>query len=349
MEKKINIFGLSAEKLQEALQEIPMKAFHLRQIAAWMYKKGAVSFQEMTNLSLTLRQKLEERFVIAVPREERALCSADGKTTKYLLRFADGTTAETVLMRQPYGNSICVSSQAGCNMGCAFCASTLHGLERNLSPGEMFAQVRHSGQYLQKEGQTVDSVVVMGSGEPLANYDNVLAFLRLLHAEDSLQMSYRSITVSTCGIVPKIHALLKERLPITLSISLHAPNQALRAKLMPISETFPIDEVVRAGSEYARQTGRRVTYEYILIDHVNDSIACADELSQLLFGQLANVNLIPANPVRERGFQRPSKKRVENFRRRLEQKRIAATVRREMGGDIQAACGQLRNAVKLEK
>lgn len=347
MNNKQNIFGLTVEEMKQTLAELNLEGFRAKQIAEWLYKKCAVSFDEMTNLSLKLREALKENFIIGLPEEKTALTSVDRKTTKYLLRFADGTAIETVLMRQSYGNSICVSTQAGCNMGCAFCASTLNGLDRNLTCGEILAQVLHIQRILMKENAKVDSIVIMGSGEPMMNYNNVMAFIRLLHESYCLNMSYRSLVISTAGIVPKIYDLIKEELPLTLSISLHAPNQRLRSELMPINDTFPIDEVVRAGNAYGRETGRRVTYEYILIDKLNDTAECADELAELLQGQLANVNLIPINPVDERGFNRPSQIRITAFLDRLTKHHIQATIRREMGSEIQAACGQLRNKIEF--
>lgn len=347
MNIKQNIFGLSADEIKHLLADLHIEGFRAKQIAEWLYKKCAVSFAEMTNLSIALRSRLDAHFIIDIPKEKAALTSVDGKTTKYLLSFADGTAIETVLMRQPYGNSVCVSTQAGCNMGCAFCASTLNGLDRNLTAGEILAQILHIQRVLLQEQAKVDSIVIMGSGEPLLNYDNVLRFIRLLHEPYCLNMSYRSLVVSTSGIVPKIYDLIKEDLPLTLSISLHAPNQRLRSQLMPINDRFPIDEVVKAGAAYGKKTGRRVTYEYILIDHLNDTAECADELAELLRGQLANVNLIPINPVEERGFKRPGKERIAAFMERLNKRRIQATVRKEMGSEIQAACGQLRNKVEF--
>ena len=228
-------------------------------------------------------------------------------------------------------------------MGCRFCASTLHGMVRNLTAGEMLAQTYYINDLLAKEGQKVDTIVIMGSGEPLTNYDNVLSYIRLLHEDYCLGMSYRSITLSTSGIVPNIYRLAEEKLPITLSISLHAPEDALRSELMPINRKYPLADVLKAGRDYGEMTGRRVTYEYILIDGVNDNLKQARELASLLKGQLASVNIIPINPVAERNWQRPSLARIEFFANYLTEHHITATVRREMGNDIQAACGQLRN------
>ena len=340
---KKNLFGLTVEKLGEALSPLQVPAFRAKQIAAWLYQRGAGSFAEMTNLPKQLRAALDEKFTISTARQKAALHSADGKTSKFLLEFADGTAVESVLMRQPYGNSICISTQAGCNMGCAFCASTLHGMARDLTAGEMLAQVLFIERFLSQENGKVDTMVLMGSGEPLMNYDQVLSFLHLVHAPYVLGMSYRSITLSTSGIVPRIYALAEEGIPISLSISLHAPEDALRSRLMPINRKYPLAEVVAAGKAYGDKTKRRVTYEYILIDGVNDSLEQARLLARLLRGQLASVNLIPINPVVERHLLRPSQQRVEAFEQCLDAHHIAVTVRREMGADINAACGQLRN------
>ncbi|MBQ1919982.1 MAG: 23S rRNA (adenine(2503)-C(2))-methyltransferase RlmN, partial [Selenomonas sp.] len=317
--------------------------------AQWLYQKGVVDFGAMTNLSKDLRAQLAQAFVIARPQVKARLDSQDGKTTKFLLEYADGTAIETVLMRQPYGNSICVSTQAGCNMGCAFCASTLHGMARDLTCGEILAQAVVINDMLREEnGSKVDTMVIMGSGEPLMNYAEVLKFLRLIHEPYTLGMGYRNITLSTSGIVPRMYQLAEEGLPISLSVSLHAPNQELRSELMPINRKYPIQDVVAAARNYADKTKRRVTYEYILIDGVNDGEEQAKELVALMRGQLASVNLIPINPVVERNLLRPSKARIDWFEGYLASHHVNVTVRREMGTDIQAACGQLRNK-HLEK
>ncbi len=340
---KQNLFGKNVTELQDVLVPLGLPKFRAKQIAQWMYEKGAMSFDEMTNLSKDLRAKLSDEFEIFLATPKDILQSKDGKTSKYLLAFVDGTAVESVLMRQPYGNSICISTQAGCAMGCAFCASTLHGRARDLTAGEMLAEVVFIDQLLRKEGQKVDTMVLMGSGEPLMNYDNVLAFLHLVHDETILGMSYRSITLSTSGIVPNIYRLADEGIPVSLSISLHAPEDALRSTLMPINRKYPMADVIAAGKAYGDKTKRRVTYEYILIDGVNDGEQHAAELAKLLHGQLASVNLIPINPVVERHLLRPSQARIDAFEKALADRHIAVTVRREMGTDINAACGQLRN------
>lgn len=340
----INIFGLTVEELIKVLGPFKVPKYRAKQLAEWMYLKGVNSFAEMTNLSKKLREALEKELVIYRPRVKARLDSADNMTTKFLLEFSDGVAVETVLMRQSYGNSICVSTQAGCNMGCAFCASTLHGLTRNLTAGEILAQAITINDMLRLEAsQKVDTMVIMGSGEPLMNYEAVIKFLHLVHEPYTLGMSYRSITLSTSGIVPQMYLLADENIPISLSVSLHAPNDELRSQIMPINRKYPLAEVIAAAKNYALKTKRRITYEYILIDKVNDGERQSKELVNLLKGQLASVNLIPINPVAERNMLRPSKARIDWFAHYLSSHHINVTVRREMGNDIQAACGQLRN------
>ena len=338
-----NIFGWTKERLAEALKEYDIPRFRADQIIRWMYQRGAVSFDGMDHLSKVLRAQLAEHFSIERPKIVSRLNSADGATVKLLYEFTDGQTAETVLMCHPYGNSVCISTQAGCRMGCAFCASTLHGLQRNLTTGEIVAQVIGIADFLRQEGARIDTVVVMGSGEPLENYENVVAALRLLHEDYVIGLSYRGVTLSTSGIVPGIERLAGEGIPISLSISLHAPTEELRNEIMPVNRMYPLADVLRAARFYAERTKRRVTYEYILIRGVNDGVRAAKQLAKLLKGQLASVNLIPINPVAERNLFRPDKAAVRRFQKVLEQRHITATLRREMGTDIQAACGQLRN------
>jgi len=338
-----NIFGMTLAELQDALKQMSLPAYRAKQIIEWMYKKNVTSFTEMTNLPLALREELAEKFSIFRANLLDRQDSSDGKTTKFLLAFSDGVAVETVLMRQPYGNSICVSTQAGCNMACAFCASGINGMDRNLTTGEILAQALFINEWLQHEDHRINNIVIMGSGEPLANYESVLGFIRLIHEKYCMDLGYRNITVSTSGIVPKIEALIKENLPLTLSISLHAPNNQIRSQLMPINEKYPVEMVVKAGALYADETKRRVTYEYILIAGVNDKPEHAHELAALLRGQMASVNLIPINPVVEKGFNRPSAAQIKSFEELLLKHHVVVTVRREMGNDIQAACGQLRN------
>jgi len=340
---RLNIFGLFVSDISDILKSFNIETYRAKQITEWMYKKNATSFSEMTNLPLKIREILEQNLVIDKISLKDTLISKDCKTSKFLLEYKDDIAIETVLMRQSYGNSVCVSTQAGCNMGCVFCASTLNGMVRNLTTGEIFAQVLYINDLLSENNEKVNTIVIMGSGEPLANYKNVINFIRLCHENYSLNLSYRSITISTAGIVPMIKELIKEELPITLSISLHAPNNAIRSQIMPINDKYDIMSVVDAGKEYGDKTSRRVTYEYILIDNINDSAEDALELASLLKGQLANVNLIPINPVLERGLNRPSYRKIKDFEKILLSKNINVTLRKEMGKDIQAACGQLRN------
>jgi 23S rRNA (adenine2503-C2)-methyltransferase len=345
---KIDIFGMFANEIATAIHPYGLPKYSAVQIAKWMYQHGVYDFENMTNLSKGHRVLLAEHFVINTLTIQAVQESSDGKTSKYLVGFHDGMAVETVLMRQSYGNSVCVSTQVGCAMGCVFCASTLNGVTRNLTGGEILAQVLYINKLLQQEQAIVNTIVIMGSGEPLANYDNVLKFIKLCHEDYSIHLSYRSITLSTSGLVPEIDKLAAEGLPLTLSISLHGSNNELRSQLMPINKRYPLADVIAAGDRYAQQTGRRVTYEYVLIADVNDKIEHAGQLAMLMRGRLANVNLIPVNPVIERGLLRPDNKKVQQFEKILLEKRINVTVRREMGTDIRAACGQLRHKVLYE-
>ena len=338
-----NIFGMTEEEIKDVLRQWEMPSYRAKQITEWMYQRNAASFAEMTNLPKVLREKLQEQFVFFRAVMKTRLDSQDKSTSKFLLAFEDQVAVETVLMRHPYGNSVCVSTQAGCNMGCSFCASTVHGMTRNLTRGEILAQVIFINELLKQQDEKVDTIVIMGSGEPLMNYEAVLEFIRLLHEPYCLTMGYRNITLSTSGIVPQMYTLAEENIPINLSVSLHAPNQELRSELMPINKKYPLQEVVAAAKHYADTTKRRVTYEYILIADKNDSLQAAAELAQLMRGQLASVNLIPINPVAERNLYRPSLERIQAFEDYLLKHHVTVTVRREMGRDIQAACGQLRN------
>lgn len=343
---KVPLVGKTREELAALLTEWGEPAYRATQLFQWIYQKGAREFSGMTNLPLALRQRLAEVAVPGCAAEEMRQRAATTRTTKFLFRLlADGALVESVLMGHNYGWSACLSTQVGCRMGCAFCASTLGGLVRNLTPGEIVDQAI----LMQKElppGQRIGHVVLMGSGEPLENYDNVLKAIRLLHDPGGLNIGYRHITLSTAGLVPGIRRLAAEGLPITLAVSLHAPNDELRSRLMPVNRLWPVAEVVAAVREYAERTGRRVTIEYILIEAVNDTPELAAELARLLAGMLVHVNLIPMNPVAERPqFRRPGPERVRRFAEVLERYGISTTVRREMGGEIEAACGQLRNRV----
>ena len=340
MEKK-NIFGLTLPEIETEFETLPK--FRAKQIAAWIYQRGAVSFEDMTDLPKNLRADLIQRYEIQTPQLVKKLVSKDNLTIKFLLKFKDGAAVEVVLMRHDYGNSICISTQVGCAMGCKFCASTLNGLQRNLTAGEMLGEIIFVQNFLRDENQKVDSLVIMGTGEPLTNFDNLIKMLKLLHENYTLGLSYRKITISTCGIVPAIKKLIAEKIPVTLSISLHAPNNKLRSALMPINSAFPLETVLKAGEEYALETGRRVTYEYILIGGVNDTEEHARQLAKILAGQLCNVNLIPINPVDERNFQPPTHNATQKFFHFLNTHNINSTIRKEFGAGINAACGQLRN------
>lgn len=341
---KTELFGLPLTELQELLVAAGLKKFRAAQVYQWLYQKSVTAFDQMRNLSKADIALLEERFTI-LPQQLKILSeqvSQDDLTRKVLLEFPDGNSVETVLMRQDYGYSVCVSSQVGCDMGCAFCASGLNGCVRNLTAAEILAQVYVFNSMLVKEGKQVSRIVVMGSGEPMLNFEAVIGALQFLHQENTLYMSYRNMTISTCGIIPGIEKLAALGIPINLAISLHAAEPELRTELMPVNKGYPFPEVIQAAEAYVGHTGRQVTYEYILIAGKNDSPIAAELLAHHLRFKNASVNLIPANPVPEKGFARPSKKTVEAFLQVLQKNKINATIRREMGKDIDAACGQLR-------
>lgn len=341
---KHDIFGLGPKELEERFLALGLKKFRAKQVFQWLYQKSVFDFEEMRNLSKNDIAVLEENFSV-LPRELKILReqnSTDGLTSKLLIGLPDGNSVETVLMHHDYGYSVCVSSQVGCDMHCAFCASGLNGCVRNLSAAEIIAQVYLFNERLRSKNAMVSRVVVMGSGEPMLNYDNVLGALDFLHREDTCFMSYRNMTISTCGIIPGIQRLAEEGKPINLAISLHAVRSDLRLELMPVEKGFPFVDVIGAAEAYSQVGGRQVTYEYILLKQKNDSPQDAELLSNFLRYKHATVNLIPANPVPEQGFERPSKIAVERFLKILQKNRINATVRKEMGKDIDAACGQLR-------
>lgn len=341
---KQEIFGLELPELQRVLAELGCKKFRAKQIYDWLYQKAVFNFSDMTNIGKAERELLESRLSI-LPAEIgvlRELNSSDGLTSKLLLKMPDGNAIETVLMHHDYGYSVCVSSQAGCDMHCAFCASGLNGAVRNLTLGEILAQVYFFNARLMPKGERVSRVVVMGSGEPMLNFDAVFGALQFLHQPEVANMSYRNMTVSTCGIIPGIERMTALGLPINLAISLHAVRQELRTELMPVNRGYPFPDVIKAAEGYAEKTGRQVTYEYILLADKNDSLEDAELLAEFLRFKNASVNLIPVNPVPEKGFFRPSKKQVDRFLQQLQKRRINATVRKEMGQDINAACGQLR-------
>lgn len=345
-EKVINLKDFSLEELEEFFKELGEPGFRARQVADWLFKKGAGSFAAMTNLPPSLRDRLEH---MASPGSLVILkkqVSSRGDTVKYLLGLHDGEAVETVLMRHSYGRSVCISTQVGCRMGCSLCASTLGGVVRNLSPGEMYGQVL---AVQQDSGERVSHLVLMGTGEPLDNYDNTVKFLRNIIAGYGLNIGGRHITLSTCGLVPGIRRLAGEGFALTLAVSLHAADDGLRNRLVPINRKYPLRVLMEACTYYSGQTGRRITFEYALLSGVNDSPGQAGKLAALVRNQLCHVNLIPYNPVGERQFKRSSPGAVKNFLAVLEQSGIEATVRRELGADIDAACGQLRRREALKK
>jgi len=341
--KKPFIYDLTLEGLQEWAVDNGEPKFRAEQIFDWLYVKRVTSFEEMSNLSKELRAKLTEQFEFVILNEITRMQSSDG-TVKLLFGLHDDNAIETVIMKHSYGNSVCVTTQVGCRIGCTFCASTLGGLKRDLTPGEIIAQIVKSQQLLDPSGERVSSIVVMGIGEPFENYDALMQFLRVVIHEKGLNIGQRHITVSTSGIVPGIYRFADENTQVSLAISIHAPNDALRSKLMPVNRRFPFQEVMAALKYYWEKTGRRVTFEYALIGGVNDRAEHAEELARVLqeSGILCHVNLIPVNYVPERNYVRTPRDDIFEFQRILERHKINATIRREQGGDIAAACGQLR-------
>ena len=333
----INFKNMSVDEAREYFKLIDEPTYRANQLLEWMYSERVFAYEQMTSLPAYLRERLYNEAPLYKPKVIKVSKSED--TTKSLIELLDEETCETVAMYHDYGISQCVSSQVGCAMKCAFCASGMSGFTRNLSCAEMIDQMITTDE-------RVSSVVIMGMGEPLLNYDNVLRFVRLLNWNKGFNIGLRHVTISTCGIVPKIKDLAKENLPITLSLSLHASNNQTRSQLMPINEQYPIEEVISACKEYAEYTGRRVTYEYIMLKGINDSLSDADRLSDIIRGSLAHVNLIPYNPVEELPFERSLESVVEAFQKRLELRGIEVTQRREKGVGIDAACGQLRRRVK---
>ena len=339
--EQLDIKSQDLPELKKTVEGLSEKPFRAKQIYEWLHKKQAESFQEMTNLSVSLREKLERNCqILSLKVLEVQTSKLDG-TQKYLFALPDGNVVESVLMKYHHGNSVCISSQVGCKMGCRFCASTIGGWTRNLLPSEMLDQV-YKIQKLSKE--RVSNVVVMGTGEPLDNYGNLLRFIRMLSDEKGLHISQRNITVSTCGIVPRMYDLAEEDLQITLAISLHASNQKKREQLMPIARKYSLDELMKACRNYFEKTGRRLTFEYSLVGGENDSQEDAEELAHLIKGLNCHINLIPVNPIKERSFVQSDKKVIANFQNKLEKYQINVTIRREMGRDIDGACGQLRKS-----
>jgi len=341
MNDRVNLMDLTIPELQELLSGIGQERFRGRQIFQWV-GKGLKDIDEMTNLSKSLREELKRiAYIGDLKIIDKLISKLDG-TAKYLFEMDDGNIIESVLMEYKHGLTVCISSQVGCRMGCKFCASTGAGFIRNLSPGEMLDQVIR----IQNDtGKRIGNVVVMGIGEPLDNYDNLVKFLKIINLPEGLNIGYRHITVSTCGLVPEIIRLSKENMPINLSISLHASNDKAREEIMPIGRKYSIDKIIEACKIYTGATKRRITFEYAMIEGVNDSREGASELAQQIKGMLCHVNLIPVNTVKGTDFKQSDRKRIESFKNVLEQSGIETTIRRELGADINAACGQLRRSV----
>ncbi|KAB1440711.1 23S rRNA (adenine(2503)-C(2))-methyltransferase RlmN [Candidatus Galacturonibacter soehngenii] len=336
-----DIKSLSIDELKEQISLMGDKAFRAKQIYDWLHVKLVDDFDEMTNLSKELKEQLKNTFqIVTVNPIEVQTSKLDG-TQKYLFQLQDGNVIESVLMKYKHGNSVCISSQVGCKMGCRFCASTIGGLERNLTTSEMLSQI----YVIQRmAGERVSNVVVMGTGEPMDNYDNFIRFVKMLSDENGLNISQRNITVSTCGLVPRMRQLAEEKLQITLALSLHATTDEKRKALMPIANKYSLEEVLDACNYYFEQTGRRITFEYSLVGGVNDTKEDAEELIKLVKHVNCHVNLIPVNPIKERDYVQSNKKVIDNFKNKLEKCQINVTIRREMGRDIDGACGQLRKS-----
>lgn len=341
MSDKADLKSMNLAEMTEFIVSIGEKPFRAKQVYQWIHEKQADSFDEMTNISKKMRELLADAgYLTTLKKEEVQISKLDG-TRKYLFQLEDGNVIESVLMRYKHGNSVCISSQVGCRMGCRFCASTLDGLVRGLRPAEMLDQIYQIGKDI---GERISNVVVMGTGEPMDNFDNLLRFIELLTDENGLHISQRNLTVSTCGIVPRMRELADKKLQITLALSLHASNQEKRLSLMPVANKYDIHEVVDACRYYFDQTGRRVTFEYSLVGGVNDTDQDAEELCRLVKGMNCHINLIPVNPIKERDYVQSNAKVIAAFKNKLEKNGLAVTVRREMGRDIDGACGQLRKS-----
>jgi 23S rRNA (adenine2503-C2)-methyltransferase len=334
----MNLKSMTLPELSACLKEMGQPAFRAKQVYTWLHK-GVRSYEEMTNIPQALRAVLAEQFPICPPQVVRKQESKKDGTIKYLWKLSDGNCVETVLMRYHYGNTVCISTEVGCRMGCAFCASTLGGLVRKLEPFEMLDQVLFTQV---DSGLPVSHIVLMGIGEPLDNFDNVMRFLELVNSPDGMNISMRHISLSTCGLVPKIDELAKRKLQLTLSVSLHAPNDEIRNRIMPVNKAYPTEELLAACRRYYGETSRRISFEYAMIDGVNDTEAAAKELLRRMKGLPAHFNLIPLNHVEESPLKPSTKTAVARFQKILEDGGIPATVRRTLGGDIDASCGQLR-------
>lgn len=340
----MNLKSLTQPELADILKQLGQPAFRAGQVFTWLHK-GVRSYDEMTNLPKALRQTLAEHYPLFVPKVVRKQESQKDGTIKYLWQLSDGNCVETVLMRYRYGNTVCISTEVGCRMGCAFCASTIGGLVRRLEPFEMLDEVLFTQI---DSGLPISHIVLMGIGEPLDNFDNVMRFLELVNHPDGMNISMRHISLSTCGLVPKIDELAARKLQISLAISLHGPNNELRSKVMPVNKAYPIEELLAACRRYYDATGRRIHFEYAMIDGINDTPECAKELLGRLKGLGAHVNLIPLNHVEESPLQPSSREAVARFQKLLEDGGVTATVRRTLGGDIDASCGQLRRKYQKE-
>ncbi|WP_419883791.1 23S rRNA (adenine(2503)-C(2))-methyltransferase RlmN [Peribacillus sp. B-H-3] len=347
-QEKPSIYSLELHQLREWLSGNGEKPFRAEQVYDWLYKKRVGSFEEMSNLNKGLRDKLEDSFSITTLNTLIQQTSNDG-TIKFLFELHDGYSIETVLMRHEYGNSVCVTTQVGCRIGCTFCASTLGGLKRNLEAGEIVAQVVKVQQALDEAGERVSSVVIMGIGEPFDNYDHMLSFLKNINHEKGLNIGARHITVSTSGIIPKIYKFADEEMQINFAISLHAPNSELRSKLMPINRAYKLPDLIEAVKYYTEKTGRRISFEYGLFGGENDQVEHAEELARLIKGIKCHVNLIPVNYVPERNYVRTPREQIFLFEKTLKNHGVNVTIRREQGSDIDAACGQLRAKERKEE
>lgn len=338
---KKSLYGYTLQGLQDLVLSLNLKKYNGEQILRWLYQSQVTSIDEMTNLSLPVREALNNEYEVYLPEIVKKQVSSDG-TIKFLLKLKDGNLVETVLMRYVYGNAVCVSSQVGCNMGCSFCASGLLKKVRDLTAAEMVAEVMTVQLELNKTNERVSHVVIMGIGEPFDNYDNVMQFIYCINEAKGLAIGARHISVSTCGLVPKIRKLIDEKIQINLAISLHAPNNEIRNKIMKINHAYDMDELKEVLVEYCQKTNRRLTFEYILLNGINDQSEHAMQLIKWLEGTCSYVNLIPYNSVDESGYKRSDEKNINNFYNLLKKYKINATIRREFGKDIEAACGQLR-------
>ena len=336
---KTDIKSLNLDELKKEFESIGEKAFKAKQVYSWLHKRSAESFDEMTDISKNLRENLKNSYVIHNCSIEKKLVSMYDDTVKYLFRLHDGELIESVVMKYKYGYTICVSSQVGCKMGCNFCASGIAGFVRNLEPSEILSQIYTAQRDLDIR---ISHIVMMGVGEPLDNFDNVIRFLSMVSDENGLNIGMRNISLSTCGVVTGIYKLMEKKLQLTLSVSLHAPNDEIRSRTMPVNNKWNVETLLKACRDYTKATSRRISFEYAMIDGVNDSDECARELASRLKGMLCHVNLIPVNAVKERDYQKSKADRINSFIKILESRGINTTVRRTLGSDINASCGQLR-------